>query len=320
MLFRTELMLNKSDIDINYQTSIALLGSCFSENIGQKLLGRKFKTYINQFGTIFNAASIAKLIHRSIHLQYVQIAEIEEESGLYFHHDFHSRFNDTNISTLVTKLNNAIDTAHLMLKHVDCLFITPGTSWVYHLKENNSLVSNCHKRPGGLFQKKMLQPQESFNFLSEAVDDLTEFNPKIKIIFTLSPVRHTKDGIVENSLSKAFLLQSIYNITQSYSNTSYFPAYEIMLDDLRDYRFYKEDLIHPSDQAISYIWNKLTGFYMSDATMETLRKVEKINAFFKHLPARKDAAYLQHKANITKEIEALKNIIAEPWTSEEGEF
>jgi hypothetical protein len=301
MVFRTEINLNKSAISINYKNKILLLGSCFSENIGNKLENLHFKATINPFGTIYNAVSIFKVLERAAVKKLISAEELDCGNKLYSHSDFHSSFNSEDTNNTVYRINQTIADMHDQLTKTDITFITLGTSWVYKKIEGSCIVSNCHKRPQHLFEKHLLSINETQEYLNKIVATLQAINPYNKIIFTISPVRHIKDGIVENQVSKAILVQAVYSLCQNKS-AHYFPSYEVMMDDLRDYRFYTVDLIHPTDQAISYIWEKFENYYFEEETINLIEKIDKINIFLKHRPMFVDEKYRLHYQKIENEI------------------
>jgi hypothetical protein len=294
MLFRTELNLNKSPISFNHKNNILLIGSCFSHNIGKKLVERKFNALVNPFGTIYNSFSIKNIIQATMAKKEFTSNELDVYQNIFSHPDFHSQFNSIKPESVVDNINEKIGFFSEQLPSIDVTFITIGTSWVYYNNEKNKIVSNCHKQPQSLFTKKLTTLEENINVLIEIIELLRSQNAQNKIIFTLSPVRHIKDGILENHISKSILAQAIYHVCQNYDGL-YFPAFEIMMDDLRDYRFYKEDLIHPSDQAIEYIWEKFVNHYFEEDTKFIVSKIEKINAFLKHRPLIEDGTYSTHK-------------------------
>jgi hypothetical protein len=294
MLFRTELNLNKSPISFNHKNNILLIGSCFSDNIGKKLAERKFNALVNPFGTIYNSFSIKNIIQATVDKKEFKSSELDVYQNIFSHPDFHSQFNNIKPESVIDNINEKISFFSEQLPSIDVTFITIGTSWVYYNKEKIKIVSNCHKQPQSIFTKKLTTLEENIIALKEIIELLRSQNVQNKIIFTLSPVRHIKDGILENHISKSILAQAIYHVCQNYDGL-YFPAFEIMMDDLRDYRFYKEDLIHPSDQAIEYIWEKFVHHYFEEDTKIIVSKIEKINAFLKHRPLIEDGTYSTHK-------------------------
>ncbi len=247
MVFRTEINLNKSTLILNYNSNILMIGSCFSENIGKKLENLHFNANINPFGTIYNVVSIYNVLHQAALKKLITVEELDYNANVYSHSDFHSSFNNSDPNATVRNINSTIERLHDQLVNIDITYITLGTSWVYKRKDKNEIAANCHKRPQHFFEKDLLTLDETLESLTKIVDTLHAINPHNQIVLTISPVRHIKDGIVYNQVSKAILLQAAYTLSQV-GVVHYFPSYEMMMDDLRDYRFYKADLIHPSDK------------------------------------------------------------------------
>jgi GSCFA family len=301
MVFRTELSLNKSYLSINYQHKILLIGSCFSDNIGLRLENVKIDAVKNPFGTVYNVASIHRLLDHSVYLKHVTKENLVDHQGVFAHPDFHSSFNHTDPDQVVININAAITATHYLLKSTNYTFVTLGTSWVYKTKSHGQIVANCHKLPQHFFEKELLSLPSTCEALQQIVKTLQAINVDNKVIFTISPVRHIKDGIVENQVSKAILIQAVFE-TVSQGQAHYFPSYELMMDDLRDYRFYKEDLIHPSDQALQYVWEKFVAYYFSDESIEIKSKIEKINAFLLHRPQLLDEQYKTHFQKVKQDL------------------
>ena len=282
--FRTEFSTRLHKTRIGLETKILTLGSCFSDNIGNHLKGNKFETMVNPFGTIYNPVSIQKLIQLSIRNEQPAEDTYLSKEEIHSNYDFHSSFSDTLKERLKTTIADQISTAHACLRACDFLFITYGTAWVYKRKDNLQIVANCHKQHADLFIKKLLTTDEIVNSFTQLYTDLKQFNPGIKIILTLSPVRHLKDTMELNTVSKSVLRMALYAITQSREDTDYFPAYEIMMDDLRDYRFYATDMIHPSTEAEEYIWEKFTDRYFESGTKQIIHQWESMKKLLSHKP------------------------------------
>jgi len=289
MKFRTTFQIPASDFKINHQHKIITIGSCFSDEIGNRLVDLKFEGLINPFGIIFNSYSIQNLIERSLIKKYFTIDDVHQNGEQFFCFDVHSSFNALSSDDVLTKLNTTLDQVHNCLKTCDVVILTLGTSWVYEWQENEDIVANCHKIEAKQFKKKLLTTEENFKSMDLIAFEITKLNPQIKIITTVSPVRHIKDGMVENNVSKARLLDALYQLDLKYHQVDYFPSYELILDDLRDYRFYKEDLIHPTNQAVDYIWEKFTETYFESATLTTIQKINKIIKALNHRPFNEEA-------------------------------
>jgi hypothetical protein len=305
MLFRTEIITRKYNFHFDYNHKYFLMGSCFSDHIGKKLYDRHFHTCSNPFGTCFNPISISKSLTLLNNEEYGLSIHQNPTNGLYFHYGLHSSFNSLDKEGIFNKIGHSITDSKVFLTNTDLTFITLGTAWVYELKSNQEVVSNCHKMDSYLFNKRILSVEECNEAIKLIVAQLKSFNSKMKILFTLSPVRHTKDGLVENSLSKSTLLYSIYQ-NVDHEQTYYFPSYEIMMDDLRDYRFYKEDMIHPTDQAIDYIWEKLCASLFDESTLLTMKNVEIIKKFLNHRPQIRDKNYEENVAMNMQKLDDLR--------------
>ncbi len=284
MHFRTVLNPEKSAFDINYKSRIALFGSCFAEEIGARLEKFKFNTNINPFGILYNPISIKKAIEMII------IDRVFKKDDIFFYnerwHSFyhHSKFSFSEKEETLDSLNEnkATSIRHEIINGADFLFITFGTAWVYELKKTREIVSNCHKLPSEQFRKRLLDADEITVEYFQLINSLQNLNPNLKIVFSISPIRHIKEGFSENMLSKSILKVAISQLTKHFQNVFYFPAYEIMLDDLRDYRFYKKDKIHPNELAVDYIWKKFSESFIRKPTCSTLSEIKKIKKAMHH--------------------------------------
>jgi len=275
--FRTKIEVKPSPFSISHKDKILLTGSCFSDNIGQKLKDLYFQVKTNPFGVVYNPLSVLNGL--GILLDGIEFSEDELEfhNELWFSWDHHSSFSDPEKSKCLEKINSRIRSASKHLIKTDFLIITFGTSWVYRLKKNGAIVANCHKVPAKEFDRILLSAEDIVNSWSIFIQEILKKNSKLKIIFTVSPVRHWKEGAHGNQLSKSILLVAIDTICRKFpGETEYFPAYEILLDDLRDYRFYADDLLHPNKQAIEYIWKLFEDTYFGKETSEINNRLEKL--------------------------------------------
>lgn len=263
MNFRTIVDIPQSKIKINHRTKILMLGSCFATNMGQKLIDNKFRTNLNPFGVLYNPTSIAKGIKKLIEGKNFQEEDLFYDKGLYNSFYHHSSFSDTNKDQCLLNINSRLEKASNNLKEADILFITFGTSYVYEYLPTEEVVGNCHKLPSNDFRRFQLSITDILKQWRELILELKAINPSLQIIFTVSPIRHLRDGAHDNQLSKATLLLAVNKLCETHSDTHYFPSYEIVLDDLRDYRFYTEDLTHPNNLAIEYIWQKFKETYLT---------------------------------------------------------
>lgn len=285
MNFQTQIPISKSDFPIDYSSKIISFGSCFAENMGEKFEYFKFENVVNPFGIIFNSVSIEKLIIRCIRKQYFTENDIFQHNDLWHCYEVHSELSNSNKEEFLTTLNELIDSTHQQLLETTHVIITLGTSWVYRNIESNEIVANCHKVPQKQFTKELLSVAQIESNLQKIVSEIQTINSHCKFIFTVSPVRHIKDGFVENNVSKAHLLSAVYNfISLKKSDCVYFPSYEIMTDELRDYRFYAEDMLHPNQTAIDYIWIKFFENYVAEKEFGTMQQVCDIQKALHHKP------------------------------------
>jgi hypothetical protein len=284
MTFFTEIAIPEFPWKIDYSKNILFFGSCFSENIGQKLADLKFKVDMNPFGILYNPESIANSLKILLETRKFSENDLFQDQGLWNSFYHHSRFSDVDKAVALEKINNRISLSSEFLKKADFLIITFGTAWVYEYKETGKIVSNCHKIPASEFKRYRLGVDEITETYRELLNEIRETNPGLKVIFTVSPIRHWKDGAVENQVSKATLLLAVDRLRNEYSEQvcSYFPAYELMMDELRDYRFYAEDMLHLSPVAVDYIFDRFCSSIISKKAMNISKKVMKIRKAIQH--------------------------------------
>jgi hypothetical protein len=308
--FRTIIEIQKSDCDIDYQSPVCFIGSCFTDNIGGLLEHFKFKTLINPFGVLFNPASIARLLHRSLHLELFSVNELVFHNGLYHLLDLHGDFSCTLADDVLKKGNIALQNTHNFLKNCSYLITSWGTSWVFEHVKNGEIVSNCHKIPSTEFNRRRLEPDEIDRLWRDLISQLLAFNPTLQFIFTVSPVRHLKDTAHGNQLSKSVLLLAIERLLDSLnSKAEYFPAYEIVLDELRDYRFFADDMVHVSPFAIDYVFERFQDRYFSNETKKLLRQVKKIIQATEHRFLHQN--FLEQKMFALKMLDVIKTLESE---------
>jgi len=307
MNFRTNIQLQKERNPIDYNSKLLMIGSCFSEHIFDKLNYFKFNTTSNPFGILFNPIAIETLITNAINQKEYTEKDIFHLNECWHCFDAHSDLSSTDKYELLNNLNTTIEETSKKLKEATHLIITLGTSWVYRFIEKDTIVGNCHSVP----QKKSLKELLSIKTIIISLENITtlikSINPKLSIIFTVSPVRHLKDGFAENSQSKAHLLAAIHQIVNPKNQVFYFPSYEILLDDLRDYRFYNSDMIHPNETAINYIWDQFKIVWISEKATKTMKEVDTIQKGLSHKPF--NPASKQHQQFLTdleKKITSLK--------------
>ncbi|WP_111684429.1 GSCFA domain-containing protein [Winogradskyella tangerina] len=285
MDLQTQIPLQPQKYDqIDYNSEVVLLGSCFSENIGAKFSYFKFRTRINPFGILFNPLAIERFITRAINSDYYSEDELLFNNEQWLCLDAHSKLNSSSKDGLLSKLNSNLDDSLQKLTNATHVIITLGTSWVYRHIETDRIVSNCHKIPQKHFLKELLSVDTISQSLDAIISLVRSVNPKVNVIFTVSPVRHLKDGFVENTQSKAHLISAVHNMIDHRLHQYYFPSYELMMDELRDYRFYKSDMIHPNGIAIDYIWNKFKMVWVAEGAHAMMDEVESIQKGLNHKP------------------------------------
>lgn len=277
MQFRTQIAQKPQQHNlINYNSKIVLFGSCFAENIGDKLDFFKFRNLVNPFGILFHPKAIENLILKAINVN------VYADNDVFFHnerwHSFeaHSALSTTTKEEILTSLNNSITLTHKQLNESTHVIVTLGTAWTYRFIETDRTVANCHKIPQKKFLKELISVDELVESLASIVALIKSVNNKATILFTISPVRHIKDGFVENMRSKSHLITAVHQIVKPRNNVHYFPSYEIMMDELRDYRFYKEDMLHPNQTAIDYIWEQFCKVWISESGQKIMQKIEAI--------------------------------------------
>ncbi|NHM00818.1 GSCFA domain-containing protein [Flavobacterium difficile] len=313
MNFQTQIPIQKSDFPIDYTSKVMLLGSCFAENMAQKFEYFKFDTVVNPFGIIFNPVSLEKLMVRSIHKTYFTETDIFYHNEAWHCYEVHSELSNPNKEEFLETLNQLIDATNQHIVTLTHCLITLGTSWVYRHVETNEIVANCHKVPQKQFVKELLSIAQIEASLQTIISEIQAVNPKAKFIFTVSPVRHIKDGFVENNVSKAHLISALNAPNFQLPTSNYFPSYEIMMDELRDYRFYTEDMLHPNQTAIDYIWIKFFENYVAEKEFSLMNQVCEIQRALKHRPFNPDSESHQKflskleekKQKITKENPAI---------------
>jgi len=287
---------------IHHRHALMLMGSCFTENIGNKLLAHQFNVLQNPNGILFNPVSVQQAI--ATYVKAICITEHDifplNEAWHSWHH--HSRFSAITTADIIEKINSSTKAAHAYLRSADFLIITLGSAWVYELTEKapgfnpGKVAANNHKAPADWFNRRLLDYSESMDILKGIVETLQSFNPGLQIIFTISPVRHLREGFVENNRSKALLISAVHQMVAQYEQCHYFPAYELVVDDLRDYRFYAEDMVHPNYAATNYVWDKFVMACMDDSTRLLMKEINEVNAAMSHRPFHdQSAAHLAFK-------------------------
>lgn len=286
MEFRTNIRIGENQGWLRHSDALMMLGSCFSDNIGNKLRSAMMLVDVNPFGTIYNPLSIAASVERLVENEPIAGADLFLQSGVWNSFDFHSRYSMPDKDAALQRMNQRIASAHHHLRTCQVLVVTLGTAMVYRLRSTGRVVSNCHKVAPHQFERVLVSTRDVVLALNRMCDRLRQFNPDLRVIFTVSPIRHIADGLEVNSLSKATLRVAINDVLQSRhdGNLSYFPAYEIVMDDLRDYRFYATDMVHPSEVAIEYIWQTFQATYFDDRSAQAIARCERVSKRLAHRP------------------------------------
>jgi hypothetical protein len=283
MEFRTYVPIPKSNIDIHHSTKMMLFGSCFSENIGRKLSENKFDVDINPFGILYNPLSISSAMQRLLQNRTFSEADLVFRDGLYHSFSHHGAFSHSHKDYCLKSIRSRFSAAASRIRQTDVFLITFGTAYVYRLQQTGEMVGNCHKFPSEVFDRFRLSVDDIVAEWSELIADLCKLNPSMKIVFTVSPIRHWRDGAHENQVSKSILHLAIDQLMAEFEdNLHYFPAYEIVMDELRDYRFYSEDMFHPSETAIDYLWKRFRESFFSPVTEKIISDWQPIYRSLNH--------------------------------------
>jgi hypothetical protein len=294
MKFKLTLEATPSNEQIGYQDKILLIGSCFTENIGAKMQKHLFTVKENPHGILFNPVSVVNAIRDYIDCKQYGMDDLFVLNELYNSWHHHSRFSDITAEAALKKINESIQEAHVYLKESNQLVITLGSAWLYCLTDmagvqKGYVVANNHKAPAHWFEKRLMQPHELTSLLESIMGALQKFNPNLNVVFTISPVRHLREGLVENNRSKAVLIQAVHDLIASSKAAFYFPAYEYVIDDLRDYRFYAEDLVHPNYAATQYVWEKWVETFYSPTTQQIMKQIAELQMAIQHKPFNKNS-------------------------------
>ncbi|GAA5098355.1 GSCFA domain-containing protein [Chryseobacterium ginsengisoli] len=305
MKFRTEVDIKESQKKIGVEDKIFSIGSCFASEMSDLLKQGQLQTVNNPFGTIFNPFSISDSIKRLHDAEFYHEEELITFNDEFISLDHHSSFDTRYIHQTLAKINADLEKGNSFLQNSNWVIITYGSSFIYEFVPKQKLVANCHKIPQKFFEKRLLTHQELTDSIYNTILNLNDIcKDNVQILFTVSPVRHTKDGMIENQLSKSKLITAIHEMIEGLDYCHYLPIYEILMDDLRDYRFYKEDMIHPSNQAVNYIFEKFGNAYFSEETKDFIKENFKINQALEHRTSdEKDPKYIEFKEKLNQKIE-----------------
>jgi hypothetical protein len=308
--FRTVLNAGVSTHTISLSDKILTLGSCFADAIGSRLVRSKVQTLANPFGVLYNPHSIHRLLQYTVFNEPVPEHTFLKHHDIYLNYDFHSEVSALQKEALRHNLGNMIGSAHHFLKDAQWVLITYGTAWVYERTDTGEVVANCHKQSASQFQKVLLTQKKIIQSFDNIYQALKAFNPGVRIILTVSPVRHIKDTLELNSVSKSILRVACHSLQEAYADVEYYPAYEMQLDDLRDYRFYKADMIHPTEQAEDYIWEQFTARYFDGQLKSFIEKWKNIQQALAHKAFHPASVAHQKFLNDTlKKLEELKSLV-----------
>jgi len=314
MKLTTPIKLSRQNPPINYSSKVLLLGSCFAQNMGAKLEYYKFQQCTNPFGILFHPVAIEKLITRAVNQTWFTSKDVFLQNEQWHCFLAHSKLSNTSEEDLISALNSALEKLRFSLLEASHVVFTFGTAWVYKHLEKDTIVANCHKVPQKEFVKHLLSPDDVSDVLLGIETKLRTINPTCSIINTVSPVRHIKDGLIANSRSKAHLIAGVQEIVSPEKLNYYFPSYEIMMDELRDYRYYKEDLIHPNQTAIAIIWNAFTGSWICPETAALQKKIATIQSGLLHTPFNGHSkAHIHFKKDLETKISEIKEQL--PWAT-----
>jgi hypothetical protein len=307
--FRTVLTFEESKSKIDHHSKVFSMGSCFAEHITQRMDQRKFNTMLNPFGILYNPISIAMGMAVLMGQKQLSEAELFAHNGLWHSFFFHGKYSGQNQQQVWKEMGQAVVQGTSFLQQADWMICTFGTAYVFEHKQTAQVVANCHKLPNQDFDRRRLGVNEIIDVWEQSLGSLWQLNPDLKVLLTVSPIRHIRDGLVENQRSKAALLLAVEQLCTKYPKVQYFPAYELMMDDLRDYRFYESDLIHPNAQAIDYIWDKFSKVYFDTPTKELNSRIERMVQAALHRPLHPGTE--AHQAFLRQQLDKIQDFAEE---------
>jgi len=309
-MFRTVIEEIEHSLSIEHPDQILTLGSCFSQEMGNRLADNKFNVSINPFGTIFNPLSIIELLELTLGSRESLGESVIERDGLYYNYKFHSSFHADTKDKLAAQVETSLNLVKSTLTNTKVLFLTFGTAWVHEIKDRKLLVANCHKMPRNGFDKRMLDIQEIIPSFFGIKEMIQEINPDLQIVLTVSPVRHRKETLALNSASKSVLRLACHYLSSMAPDVLYFPSYEVVMDDLRDYRYYDKDLIHLNEQGLDYIWQIFSKTYFSKKTSNTLKQWQEVSRALSHKPFNPDShKHQQFLLSTLNKLQKLKSVL-----------
>lgn len=307
--FRTTISLPNYDFKLTHEDSLFSIGSCFAQNMGALLSRSKFNIQVNPFGIIYNPISISQNLLRVLENKVWEEGELFFNNDRWHSFDHHSQFSNANKDFVLDSIREISERARVGLHNATVCLITLGTAVVYAEKEGQKVVANCHKIPQSHFTKRKLEVNEIVSSLDSLIERLLLLNKDMRFIFSVSPIRHLKEGMIENQLSKSTLLIAAGQLCNKWGQAVYFPAYEMMMDDLRDYRFYEKDMIHPSPLAIDYIWNHFKDDLIAEDTQRVMNRIEKLLSSAAHRAFHPESE--QHQKFLLKQLDSIKQLESE---------
>lgn len=306
MKFILDIDIKSPPVTISYQHKILVVGSCFTEHIGGRLSDLKFNVLENPNGILFDPLSVAFSLSSYIKNTQYNENDLVHLNEVYQSWQHHSRFSGLVKEDVLSAINLSQQTAHQFLKEADWLIITLGSAFYYELADTHLPVANCHRAPSQTFNKKLARTNDIVSIYASLINELKKFNPQLKIIFTISPVRHIRDGVVENNRSKARLIEAVHTLVDYYENAFYFPAYELVIDVLRDYRFFDVDLVHPNYASTEFVFEKFTSTFIDEGAQHLMNELRKITSAFKHKAFHPSSE--AHKKFLQKNLEHLQHL------------
>ena len=315
MKFRTEIEILPYDRLLSYDDRLLALGSCFAAEIGRRLADAKFRIAVNPSGVLFNPLSLVRTLRRYHDARPVAEEELQYSDGRWFHYDFHGSLAGGTAAEALTRINGAVAEGAHALREASVVLLTLGTAWVYERSSTGEVVANCHKQPAGLFRRRRLTVAE---IVSQIERTLTNELSGKDVLLTVSPVRHLGDGLAGNAVGKAVLRLAAEELAERYAQVAYFPAYEILCDDLRDYRFYADNLVHPSPQAVAYVWERFCEALLTPDTRRLLPRIAGVVAAARHRPLHPESE--AYRAFCRRQLEAIERLPEADFTEETAFF
>lgn len=319
MKFRTEVFISEQSVKIQPNSAILSMGSCFADELAYVFKKSQFQILSNPYGTMFNPFSIAESIERMEKNQSYSESDLLEYKGKIISLDHHTEFDGIFVEDVLKRINESLKAAHFFLQKTQFVFITLGTSFVHRFLPKDKWVANCHKIPNKFFEKQLLTEQQIRESIERIITSIKNIcTDEVAVYFTVSPVRHTREGMVENQRSKSRLISALHDVVEQYDTVHYLPIYELMMDDLRDYRFYKEDMIHPSEQAFQYIFEKFSQAFFSPSALDFMDENMKIQQGLAHQPLdEKSIDYINFQRKLKERIKAQQAKVQHTIFSEE---